>query len=161
MKTNKYVWLLTAVFGKVLTIAILFIYNSFCCSNAQAQTTLNVWLTSGGVENYTFSESLTLAASSMTELTLTSKDIEVVYPVADIRKLTINDKEAERVAASVESTPQSNSEDTTVSVYNMSGTLVLTLEKDAKNTTQMDLKGLPAGIYIVKSKNSQFKVLVK
>ena len=160
MKNNKFLWLLSVVCGKVLTFAIFLIYNSLFTSNVQAQTTLNVWLTSGMVENYTFNESLTLAASSETELTLVSKDLEVVYPVSNIRKITINNKEAEEIAASI-NTLSDTTDNNIVSVYNMSGTLVLTLEKDSKNTTQIDLKGLPTGVYIVKSKNSQFKVLVK
>ena len=156
MKNNKFLWLISALCGKILTLALLFLYNS----QAEASTTLNVWLTSGGVENYTFEESLTLTASSATELTLTSADIEVVYSVENIRKLTIDNAEAERIAASISTTSVNDASDK-AQVYNMSGVLVTTLAKDAKNATKVDLQGLPAGIYIIKSNNTQFKVRVK
>ena len=156
MKNNRQI-LLTEVIAKALTLALFFLFNL----NSNAQTTLNVWLTSGGVENYTFAESLSLKASSDTELTLTSGNIEVVYTVTDIRKLTINNKEAEEIAASIKTTEAATATDSSVGVYDMSGKLVTTLRKDAKNVTQVDLKGMPAGIYIVKSAHTQFKIIVK
>ena len=155
MKNNRQM-LLTAVIAKALTVALFFIFNL----NTNAQTTLNVWLTSGGVENYSFTENLSLKASSDTELTLTSGDLEVVYTVTDIRKLTINNKEAEEIAASIK-TNDAAAIDSNVSIYDTSGTLVTTLQKNAKNVTQVDLKGMPAGIYIVKSAHTQFKIIVK
>ena len=155
MKNNR-LMLLTAVIAKALTVALFFIFNL----NTNAQTTLNVWLTSGGVENYTFAESLSLKASSDTELTLTSGNIEVIYTVTDSRKLTINNKEAEEIAASIRTTDAAAT-DSSVVIYGMSGKPVTTLQKDAKNVTQVDLKGMPAGIYIVKSAHTQFKIIVK
>ncbi len=156
MKNNSRLLVISAICGKLLTIALLFLFNH----SADAQTTLNVWLTSGGVENYEFTESLTLKSTSETEMTLTCGTIEVVYPIENIRKLTINDEEAAEIIATT-----INSGDTAsigeASVYNASGAFVTKLQTNATGATQVNLKGLPSGIYIVKSKNTQFKVLVK
>ena len=102
-----------------------------------------------------------MKASSDTELTLTSGKVEVIYTIADIRKLTINSKEAEEIAASINTADAQTTDDSEVAIYDMLGKQVTTLHKNAKNVTQVDLKGLPAGIYIVKSKLTQFKIIVK
>lgn len=156
MKNNKNL-LFTALLMKGLTLVLFFVFNI----NGNAQTTLNVWLINGGVENYSFSDNLSMKASSDTELTLTSGNIEVIYTIADIRKLTINSKEAEEIAASINTTDTQIDENSEVTIYDMSGKLVTTLQKNAQNITQVDLKGLSAGIYIVKSKQTQFKIVIK
>lgn len=156
MKNNKNL-LFTALLMKGLTLVLFFVFNI----NGNAQTTLNVWLINGGVENYSFSDNLSMKASSDTELTLTSGNIEVIYTIADIRKLTINSKEAEEIAASINTTDTQIDENSEVAIYDMSGKLVTTLQKNAQNITQVDLKGLSAGIYIVKSKQTQFKIVIK
>ncbi len=154
---NKKELLLTALFTKGLALALFFLFNL----NSNAQTTLNVWLTNGGVENYSFTENLSLKTSSDTELTLISGNVEVIYTIANIRKLTINNKEAEDIAASIQTREAQTAEESQVAIYDTSGTLVTTLQKNPKNVTQVDLKGLPAGIYIVKSKQTQFKIVIK
>ena len=156
MKNNKTL-LFTALLMKGLTLALFFVFNI----NGNAQTTLNVWLNNGGVENYAFTDNLSMKASSDTELTLTSGTVEVIYTIADIRKLTINSKEAEEIAASINTTDAQTENNSEATIYDMSGKQVTTLKKDAKNVTQVDLKGLPAGIYIVKSKQTQFKIIIK
>ena len=142
---------------KGLTLALFFVFNI----NGNAQTTLNVWLNNGGVENYAFTDNLSMKASSDTELTLTSGTVEVIYTIADIRKLTINSKEAEEIVASINTTEAQTSDNSETAIYDMSGKQITTLKKDAKNVTQVDLKGLPVGIYIVKSKQTQFKIIIK
>lgn len=156
MKNKSRLFLISAICGKILTVVLFFLVNY----SAKAQTTLNVWLTSGGVENYEFTESLTLKSTSENELTLTSGTIEVVYPIGDIRKLTINDEEAAEIVATKVNGQQSavNGE---VSVYNASGAFITKLQINATGAAQVNLQGLPSGIYIVKSKNTQFKILVK
>ncbi len=154
-KYTKCTLISIALFCKLLTLILVWAFSS----PINAQTTLNVWLTSGGVENYSFSETLFLQASSETELTLTSGTLEVIYPIANIRKLTINDAEAERIAASV-SAPSAQ-EGGQTAVYDMSGKEVLRLQRNVKNATDVNLSELPSGIYIVRSVNTQFKVLVK
>lgn len=153
MKNKNHLFIISAVCGKLLTVAMLFLFNH----NADAQTTLNVWLTSGGVENYEFTESLTLKSTSETELTLTSGSIEVVYPIENISKLTINSEEA--IALNIQT------EDATsvgeASVYNAAGVFITKLQTNATGAAQVNLQGLPSGVYIVKSKNTQFKILVK
>lgn len=155
MKNKSRLLIISAICGKLLTVALLFLFNY----SAEAQTTLNVWLTSGGVENYEFTESLTLKSTSETELTLTSGNIEVVYPFENIRKLTINDEEAEEIAANIKAqNPMVNEE---ASVYNAAGVFITKLQTNATGAAQVNLQGLPSGVYIVKSKNTQFKILVK
>lgn len=155
MRNKSRLFIISAICGKLLTVALLFLFNY----SAEAQTTLNVWLTSGGVENYEFTESLTLKSTSETELTLTSGNIEVVYPFENIRKLTINDEEAEEIAASIKAqNPMVNEE---ASVYNAAGVFITKLQTNATGAAQVNLQGLPSGVYIVKSKNTQFKILVK
>ena len=155
MKNKSRLFIISAICGKLLTVALLFLFNY----SAEAQTTLNVWLTSGGVENYEFAESLTLKSTSETELTLTSGNIEVVYPFENIRKLTINDEEAEEIAANIKAqNPMVNEE---ASVYNAAGVFITKLQTNATGAAQVNLQGLPSGVYIVKSKNTQFKILVK
>lgn len=155
MKNKSRLFIISALCGKLLTVALLFLFNY----SAEAQTTLNVWLTSGGVENYEFTESLTLKSTSETELTLTSGNIEVVYPFENIRKLTINDEEAEEIAANIKTqNPMVNEE---ASVYNAAGVFITKLQTNATGAAQVNLQGLPSGVYIVKSKNTQFKILVK
>ena len=156
MKNNKTL-LFTALLMKGLTLALFFVFNI----NGNAQTTLNVWLNNGGVENYAFTDNLSMKASSDTELTLTSGTVEVIYTIADIRKLTINSKEAEEIVASINTTEAQTSDNSETAIYDMSGKQITTLKKDAKNVTQVDLKGLPVGIYIVKSKQTQFKIIIK
>ena len=155
MKNKSRLFIISAICGKLLTVALLYLFNY----SAEAQTTLNVWLTSGGVENYEFTESLTLKSTSETELTLTSGNIEVVYPFENIRKLTINDEEAEEIAANIKAqNPMVNEE---ASVYNAAGVFITKLQTNATGAAQVNLQGLPSGVYIVKSKNTQFKILVK
>ena len=155
MKNKSRLFIISAICGKLLTVALLFLFNY----SAEAQTTLNVWLTSGGVENYEFTESLTLKSTSETELTLTFGNIEVVYPFENIRKLTINDEEAEEIAANIKAqNPMVNEE---ASVYNAAGVFITKLQTNATGAAQVNLQGLPSGVYIVKSKNTQFKILVK
>ncbi len=155
MRNKSRLFIISAICGKLLTVALLFLFNY----SAEAQTTLNVWLTSGGVENYEFTESLTLKSTSETELTLTSGNIEVVYPFENIRKLTINDEEAEEIAANIKAqNPMVNEE---ASVYNAAGVFITKLQTNATGAAQVNLQGLPSGVYIVKSKNTQFKILVK
>ncbi len=156
MKNNKTL-LFTALLMKGFTLALFFVFNI----NGNAQTTLNVWLNNGGVENYAFTDNLSMKASSDTELTLTSGTVEVIYTIADIRKLTINSKEAEEIVASINTTEAQTSDNSETAIYDMSGKQITTLKKDAKNVTQVDLKGLPVGIYIVKSKQTQFKIIIK
>ena len=156
MKNNKTL-LFTALLMKGFTLALFFVFNI----NGNAQTTLNVWLNNGGVENYAFTDNLSMKASSDTELTLTSGTVEVIYTIADIRKLTINSKEAEEIVASINTTEAQTSDNSETAIYDMSGKQITTLKKDAKNVTQIDLKGLPVGIYIVKSKQTQFKIIIK
>lgn len=156
MKNNKTL-LFTALLMKGLTLALFFVFNI----NGNAQTTLNVWLNNGGVENYAFTDNLSMKASSDTELTLTSGTVEVIYTIADIRKLTINSKEAEEIVASINTAEAQTSDNSETAIYDMSGKQITTLKKDAKNVTQIDLKGLPVGIYIVKSKQTQFKIIIK
>lgn len=156
MKNNKTL-LFTALLMKGLTLALFFVFNI----NGNAQTTLNVWLNNGGVENYAFTDNLSMKASSETELTLTSGTVEVIYTIADIRKLTINSKEAEEIVASINTAEAQISDNSETAIYDMSGKQITTLRKDAKNVTQVDLKGLPVGIYIVKSKQTQFKIIIK
>lgn len=156
MKNNKTL-LFTALLMKGLTLALFFVFNI----NGNAQTTLNVWLNNGGVENYAFTDNLSMKASSETELTLTSGTVEVIYTIADIRKLTINSKEAEEIVASINTAKAQTSDNSETAIYDMSGKQITTLKKDAKNVTQVDLKGLPVGIYIVKSKQTQFKIIIK
>lgn len=155
MRNKSRLFIISALCGKLLTVALLFLFNY----SAEAQTTLNVWLTSGGVENYEFTESLTLKSTSEIELTLTSGNIEVVYPFENIRKLTINDEEAEEIAANIKAqNPMVNEE---ASVYNAAGVFITKLQTNATGAAQVNLQGLPSGVYIVKSKNTQFKILVK
>lgn len=155
MRNKSRLFIISALCGKLLTVALLFLFNY----SAEAQTTLNVWLTSGGVENYEFTESLALKSTSETELTLTSGNIEVVYPFENIRKLTINDEEAEEIAANIKAqNPMVNEE---ASVYNAAGVFITKLQTNATGAAQVNLQGLPSGVYIVKSKNTQFKILVK
>ena len=150
-------WLMAlAICGKILTVALFFLYSHM----SEAQTTLNVWLTSGGVENYEFTESLTLKSTSETELTLTSGTVEVVYPIENIRKLTINDEEAAEIVAT-KVNGQSSMVNDEASVFNATGTFVTKLQINANGAAQVNLQGLPSGIYIVKSNNTQFKILVK
>lgn len=156
MKNNKTL-LFTALLMKGLTLALFFVFNI----NGNAQTTLNVWLNNGGVENYAFTDNLSMKASSDTELTLTSGTVEVIYTIANIRKLTINSKEAEEIVASINTAEAQTSDNSETAIYDMSGKQITTLKKDAKNVTQVDLKGLPVGIYIVKSKQTQFKIIIK
>lgn len=155
MKNKSRLFIISAICGKLLTVALLFLFNY----SAEAQTTLNVWLTSGGVENYEFTESLTLKSTSETELTLTSGNIEVVYPFENIRKLTINDEEAEEIAANIKAQNPMVIEE--ASVYNAAGVFITKLQTNATGAAQVNLQGLPSGVYIVKSKNTQFKILVK
>lgn len=156
MKNNK-ILLFTAFLMKGLSLALFLVFNI----NGNAQTTLNVWLNNGGVENYVFSDNLSMKASSDTELTLTSDKVEVIYTTAKIHKLTINNKEAEEIAANINTTDAQTGDNSEVIIYDTSGKPVTTLQKNAKNITQIDLKGLPTGIYIVRSKQTQFKIVVK
>jgi len=155
MKSNILKYSVLALSGKVLTLAIMLAFTH----SAQADTVLNVWLQAGGVQNYSFASTLKMTATSATELTLTSDDVEVVYPIENIKKLTLNDPKAKEIETAI-SAP-SASGPTSVGVYNMSGVLVRTLTTDAQSVTHVDLDGLPAGIYIVKSASTQFKIRVK
>ena len=92
-------------------------------------------------------------------LILTTESTTVEYPLADLQKFTF-----EETADAVESVRMNQpTGDGTVRIYNVSGTLMRTIQpsendgSDAKFSTQ----DLPAGIYIIKQGTQTYKIRKK
>ena len=87
--------------------------------------------------------------NTMNELGVEMARSQVAYSV----------EEAEEIAANIKAqNPMVNEE---ASVYNAAGVFITKLQTNATGAAQVNLQGLPSGVYIVKSKNTQFKILVK
>ena len=113
---------------------------------------------SGGEVSYALSEKPVVTYKGDV-LILTTESTTVEYPLADLQKFTF-----EETADAVESVRMNQPKgDGTVRIYNVSGTLVRTIQpsenggSDARFSTQ----DLPAGIYIIKQGAQTYKIRKK
>ena len=92
-------------------------------------------------------------------LILTTENTTVEYPLADLQKFTF-----EETADAVESVRMNQpKEDGTVRIYNVSGTLVRTIQSSENDGSdaRFSTKDLPAGIYIIKQGIQTYKIRKK
>lgn len=123
---------------------------------AWAGEVLHVHTVTGGEVTYDFAVKPEVTFTA-TEMVLTTTSATVVYPMAEVTSFTFSKTDAEALE---QITSSENVGDATVRIYNLNGTLVKTVEAEA-GTSQYSVAELPAGTYIVKSAQREYKVIKK
>lgn len=118
-----------------------------------AQNTLNIHQKTGGVASYAFSEKPVITYVG-DNLHIETVAISIDYPVANVQKLTFEDSESSIGELQV----KDDSSD--ILVYNLKGQLVKRVDCE-DGISQLNIQDLPSGIYVVKNRNTTFKIVKK
>lgn len=104
-----------------------------------------------------------------TDLVLTSSDVQVKYPVSDVKELrfasevtAINGTKVGNIAFSVngnEITASGLKGGESLEVYGIDGKAIATASVGADGTAAVNISALGSGIYVVKAGNKSYKVL--
>ena len=139
-------------------IYLCFFLSLFCLQGRSGSVQLIVHSKSGATVSYALSEKPVVTYRGDV-LVLTTETATVEYPLSDLLKFTFGETED-----AVESVKMRQSKgDGTIRIYNVSGTLVRTIQpsesdrSDAKFSTQ----DLPKGIYIIKQGGQTHKIIKK
>lgn len=139
-------------------LCTLFLLSAFCLQGRSGSVQLIVHSNSGAEVSYALSEKPVVTYREDI-LVLTTESTTVEYPIAELQMFTF-----EETADAVESVEMKQLKgDGTVRIYNVSGTLVRTIQpseadrSDAKFSTQ----DLPKGIYIIKQGSQTHKIIKK
>ena len=131
---------------------------AFCIQGRSESVQLVVHAKSGGEVSYALSEKPVVTYKGDV-LILTTESTMVEYPLADLQKFTF-----EETADALGNVYMNQAKgDATVRIYNVSGTLVRTIQpsendgSDARFSTQ----DLPKGIYIIKQGTQTHKIIKK
>lgn len=125
----------------------------FVCATAFAQDALTVIQKDGQSYKFNFADKPVITYTE-TDLVLTTTSTEVQYPIADIQKLTFKDSEETKVETVSEPV-----RDETFTVYSLEGKVVKTFKYPENGDMNSGTEGLPAGIYIIKSKSVTYKTI--
>ena len=131
---------------------------AFSIQGRSESVQLVVHAKSGGEVSYALSEKPVVTYKGDV-LILTTESTTVEYPLADLQKFTF-----EETADAVESVSMNQPKgDGTVRIYNVSGTLVRTIQPSENNgsDTKFSTQDLPAGIYIIKQGTQTYKIRKK
>lgn len=135
-----------------------------------AQTALVVHQKSGEVVYYSFSEQPKVKYEGA-DLVLTTSKTEVKYPLRNLSRFTFGD-----MASGIDDMPVTKADvkvnngtiavtgakpSSTISIFNINGTLVTNLQANEEGDMQYNTSALPTGVYVVKSENVTFKFIKK
>lgn len=118
---------------------------------ANPKNVLNIHQTSGSVVTYAFSEHPVLTYSG-TVLVITTNQVKVEYPVADIVKLDFGGQSSDIETVSVRASQGD------LRIFNLKGQLLHTVPADAEKGTADIFDKLPAGVYVVKNGSETSKI---
>jgi hypothetical protein len=134
---------------------ILFALLALGCAAGHAQNTLHIWQQTGEVVSYAFSEKPRITYAD-TNLILTTTKVQVEFPLSSVRKFTFNDVMIDDAIGTVRATLK---DEGPLSIYTLGGVLVKTVPAEAGGRHTYSLDELPAGVYVVKSKTTSYKVV--
>jgi hypothetical protein len=134
---------------------ILFALLALGCAAGHAQNTLYIWQQTGEVVSYAFSEKPRITYAD-TNLILTTTKVQVEFPLSSVRKFTFNDVMIDDAIGTVRATLK---DEGPLSIYTLGGVLVKTVPAEAGGRHTYSLDELPAGVYVVKSKTTSYKVV--
>ncbi len=120
--------------------------------SAAAQQTLNIFTTTKGVVSFSFADQPQITFPSSEVLTVTSKDMTVEFPYAEVEKINFNDADANAIASLTVRDDISQ-----VLIYDLTGKLV---RKSAatNGSASVNLSTLRPGVYVVKDGRRSYKV---
>ncbi|MCR5781017.1 MAG: T9SS type A sorting domain-containing protein [Bacteroidaceae bacterium] len=120
--------------------------------SAAAQQILNIFTTTKGVVSFSFADQPQITFPSPEVLTVTSKDMTVEFPYAEVEKINFNDADANAIASL---TVRDNISQ--VLIYDLTGKLV---RKTAatNGSASVNLSTLRPGVYVVKDGRRSYKV---
>ena len=134
---------------------ILFALLALGCAAGHAQNTLHIWQQTGEVVSYDFLEKPRITYAD-TNLILTTTKVQVEFPLSSVRKFTFNDVMIDDAIGTVRATLK---DEGPLSIYTLGGVLVKTVPAEASGRHTYSLDELPAGVYVVKSKTTSYKVV--
>ncbi len=134
---------------------ILFALLALGCAAGHAQNTLYIWQQTGEVVSYAFWEKPRITYAD-TNLILTTTKVQVEFPLSSVRKFTFNDVMIDDAIGTVRATLK---DEGPLSIYTLGGVLVKTVPAEASGRHTYSLDELPAGVYVVKSKTTSYKVV--
>ena len=134
---------------------ILFALLALGCAAGHAQNTLFIWQQTGEVVSYDFLEKPRITYAD-TNLILTTTKVQVEFPLSSVRKFTFNDVMIDDAIGTVRATLK---DEGPLSIYTLGGVLVKTVPAEAGGRHTYSLDELPAGVYVVKSKTTSYKVV--
>lgn len=134
---------------------ILFALLALGCAAGHAQNTLHIWQQTGEVVSYAFWEKPRITYAD-TNLILTTTKVQVEFPLSSVRKFTFNDVMIDDAIGTVRATLK---DEGPLSIYTLGGVLVKTVPAEAGGRHTYSLDELPAGVYVVKSKTTSYKVV--
>ena len=134
---------------------ILFALLALGCAAGHAQNTLYIWQQTGEVVSYAFWEKPRITYAD-TNLILTTTKVQVEFPLSSVRKFTFNDVMIDDAIGTVRATLK---DEGPPGIYTLGGVLVKTVPAEAGGRHTYSLDELPAGVYVVKSKTTSYKVV--
>lgn len=134
---------------------ILFALLALGCAAGHAQNTLYIWQQTGEVVSYAFWEKPRITYAD-TNLILTTTKVQLEFPLSSVRKFTFNDVMIDDAIGTVRATLK---DEGPLSIYTLGGVLVKTVPAEAGGRHTYSLDELPAGVYVVKSKTTSYKVV--
>lgn len=135
---------------------LIIIIGILCCAlNISAQSVLNILEKKGNVTSFSFSEKPKITYTP-TDLVINTTTTSIEFPLSSLSKLTFSDSD---VSDGIESVIVNSGDDKSVEVFNTHGQLVKRYKKNATSAISFD--NLPAGLYIIKTKNKSYKISKK
>lgn len=135
---------------------LIFIIAFLCTLFSKAQNTLNVYQKDGTITCFSFS-SKPESVFSGDDVIVRTTDQEVSFAFASIEKFTFEDGVT---PSGIISTRNAAGQSAPVKVYNTNGVLLKTVEP-TEGSSELPLRDLPAGVYIIKNSTTTYKLIKK
>lgn len=119
----------------------------------RAQNTLNVHQKDGTIMCFSFSQK-PISTFDGTDVKVTTSEETVTFPFASVSKYTFEDG---LTPTGVFAVKTSDPNDNSINIYNVNGQLIKTQNVTSDDDARLDVTGLPAGTYIIKSKSITYK----
>lgn len=120
---------------------------------AKAQNTLNVYQKDGTLLCFSFADKPITLFVDDDVVVKTDKQI-LSFPFSSIDRYTFEDGLAPAGVLSIQSADSSSG---SISIYDMSGRLLKTINPSSDSSAEIQTSDLPLGTYIIKSKNTTYK----
>lgn len=144
---------------KVVMKKLFFLFLIFSAVvTSYAETVLIVHQKSGGTVEFAFCEKPVVTYSDgYLVITVLDESASVSYPLFDMQKFTFGELSSNytRIVAPKDDVPQPTY------IYNIGGILMRTLQPTKDGSTPANVDDLPAGTYIIKNGNTNYKIIKK